>query len=494
MDVTLEFLGGLATTNNLTGSCTAISVGCGKKTTTILVDVGLVQGDVKNFFTNNSKLLKSINPAKVDYVIITHAHIDHVGLLPFLVNNGFKGKVLCTKQTADLIPIMLADSYKIQRELAKRKCQHADEKPRNKDRTSKETGPLFTERDVAKAINLIMKSGLTYKEQVKLSNQVTLKFYASGHILGGAISVLTMTEPKSKKILRLGFSGDLGRQEGMLLYPPAIVKEPLDCWFTESTYGNKHHPERQPEVDELFATITGAAANGKKIIIPSFALQRSQELIYLLTLAMKSGKIPDIPIYLDSPMSVKLTEVYAKYWDLGSFKNKHTLDFNPFNEENPYVKFITDYDESIKLASTSGPLIVISGSGMCDAGRVRNHLRVNLPSDRTIVCLVGYMSPASLGRKLQGNPAKVNMNGQEVIIKAQIKLFQSFSAHADCIELVDYAKAVLSVDATGQTIFILHGEETGSANLKQLLEAEFSPDGTQVIVPKEKEKVKMKVR
>lgn len=495
MDFSFTFLGGLASTGNLTGSCTAVEVRCGKHTTTFLVDIGLVQGDIKHFFGNNTKILKNITPSNIDYIVLTHAHIDHVGLLPLLVNKGFRGKVLCSQPTADLLPIMLADSHKIQKELAKRFCLRVAKRPKKQQRqTKKESGLLFTDNDVAKSIDLILKAGFTFETQIKLSNQVSLKFYPSGHILGGAICVFTINDPKSKKIVHIGFSGDLGRQKGMLLKPPKIVKEPIDYWFTESTYGDKIHPERKVEIEELFQLLTEAARDGRKVIIPSFALQRSQELIYLLTSAMHNGAIPKMSIYLDSPMSIKLTAVFAKYWEIGAFRNKRSLDFNPFNEENNYLKFVTEEEDSLKLSDKSGAHIVISGAGMCDAGRVRNHLRANLPRKEAIVCLVGYMSSGSLGRKLKDGLKIIRMNDVEVVVLATIKSFDSFSAHADSAELVSYAQSVVSKTSASQSIFILHGEEAGGTSLKDLLDQEFRGTGVKVLIPKDADMTKVKIR
>lgn len=491
MDATVCFLGGVATTDNLTGSCAAIEVRCGKKTTVLLVDAGLVQGDAKNFFTNNTRILKSIEPARIDYIIATHAHIDHIGLLPLLVNRGFNGKVICTKQTADLMPIMLADSYKVQKELASRRRKIDTPRRFNRKKTKRrkevvrrapQTGMLYSDTDVAKTLSLIWRSGFDFETVIRLSNFLSLKFYPSGHILGGAICAVELANRKARKVSRLCFSGDLGRQEGLLLDPPKIIKERIDHWFTESTYGDRNHPKRNSEITRLRELVLNAKKNGGKIIIPSFALQRSQEIIYLLSAAIHKGEIPKMPIFLDSPMANKITDVFAKHWEAGTFKRKDNLPFNPFSEENPYLTFIRGSEESAKLAESDESYIVISSSGMCDAGRVRDHLRVGLPNEKTTICLVGYMAPSSLGRKLQDGIKTVRMNGQEIAIKATIEKFDSFSAHADSSELVDYAKSAMA-GASNRSITILHGEIAGGISLQASLDRELSGRNIKVSVP-----------
>lgn len=498
----MSFLGGLATTDNLTGSCTAIESRCGKKKTAFLVDCGLVQGDLKNFFANNTRILDSIDPKQIDFVIVTHAHIDHIGLLPLLVNKGFSGKIICTRQTADLMQIMLEDSYKVQKEAAKRSIRKDKAANRTrklkrtmlKSRTPKETRILFTDKNVARTIGLIHRSGFDFGVPIKLAHEITLKFHNAGHILGSAQCEMEITDPKSRKKIRLGFSGDLGRTDGILLYPPAKISKPVNFWFTESTYGGKSHPDRASEISRLWQLIIGAKHDGKKIIIPSFALERSQEIIYLLTAAMQSGDIPELPIYLDSPMAIRITEVFAKHWDLGAFKDISNLSFNPFNEENRYLKFVRTPEESTILVAKSEPMIVIASSGMCDAGRVRDYLRAGLPSDQTIVCLVGYMTKTSLGKKLKDGLGKVRMNDHEIIVKAKIESFESFSAHADHAVLTAYADSAMGRESSlDRRVFILHGEENSGLSLKNELDAKFKNQSIGVFLPQAEEARKAKV-
>lgn len=500
MNTAIKFVGGVATTENLTGSCTAMEIKLGKRTTVFLVDAGLVQGDNKNFFKNNNRILENVDPKKVDYVIVTHAHIDHVGLLPLLVSKGFRGRIMCTQATADLMPIMLDDSYKVQKEMAAKRLRrdkaHAGfnpnkKKPQPKRRfgrdgtgRKKEALQLFEYKDVEKTIGLIYRADFGSDHSVKLSKGITLRFVPSGHILGGAVCVIEVTNPRDNSRSRLAFSGDLGRQDGLLLFPPEKLDKPVDFYFTESTYGAKNHPKRAGEISKLFQMISDAKEQGKKVIIPSFALQRSQELIHLLSAAMERGEIPQLPIYLDSPMAIKITGVFAKYWDINSFSNKYALKFNPFCENtNQFLKFVNEPEDSIRLAHETGPLIVIASSGMCDAGRIRDHLRFNLSNDKAIICLVGFMAPTSLGAKLQNKPLYIKMNEDTILIKAEIVHFESFSAHADSDELADYAASAIGDNKAAQMIFILHGEQEGGIALQQKLQGEFHDRNINISLP-----------
>lgn len=266
----------------------------------------------------------------------------------------------------------------------------------------------------------------------------------------------------------LGFSGDIGREDGVILPPPERPKEDVDCWTIESTYGDRSHPDREQEVGKLFQIVSDAAKKGKRIIIPSFALERTQEIVYLLSRAMHENVVPRIPIYLDSPMATKITDVYARHWNSPMFMGQENLPFNPFSiRENPFLKLVTDDSDSVVLSKSSEPAVVIAGAGMCDAGRIRNHLRAGLSCEKTVVCLVGYMAKNSLGRKLSEGWPIVSMNGQEIIVKAEIVSFQSLSAHADSSFLVKYTRSF--VGNNNSWIFVVHGERLGGFHLMHSL-------------------------
>jgi metallo-beta-lactamase family protein len=508
-EISYTFLGGVASGDNLTGSCILIEIKRGKKSSSFLIDAGLLQCDFASSIRKNKEIINHLEPSKLDGIIVTHAHQDHVGRIPFLVKNGFKGRIFCTKPTADLLPYMLNDSAKIQecevgylRKKAKKHKETKKKKENNKKKKNSkknrnnfyknddEIQPLYTLADVENVTPLIKNQGFDYGCWIKLATGIILKFYSSGHVLGGAICVIKIIQPKKHKHIYLGFSGDLGRKDGIILPPPARVKEPLDYWVIESTYGATIHPPRQTEIKKLLQLVREAVDEDKKIIIPSFALERAQEIIYLLAYYMQEGVIPKIPIYLDSPMAIKISEIFSKYWNTPMFKDQGKLRFNPFDSKNPFLTLVTENTISDILSNSPGPYIVIAGSGMCDAGRVRNYLRKNLGDPKTIVCLIGYMAKGSLGRKLQDATPIIWMNKDEILVKATVIKFDSFSAHADRLHLVSYTKSRVDKNPSIKKMFIVHGEDLGGTNLKENLINNLTPGDwmKNIIIPRLNEK------
>lgn len=518
MKAKVNFLGGVA--GSLTGSCYLLTVTEGKKTFKILIDAGLVQCGFKDSIKTNQEILKQLKPSQVDYIILTHSHIDHIGRLPLFIKNGFTGEIICTKGTRNLLRPMLEDSAKIQMVEAaylNKKSLKMDERgevklsfqKRNREskrkkgrknenyfenlysseniksslhrKDKKYIEPLYSHKDVSD-VGKFINNGYDYHRWIKLSKFISVKFYHSGHVMGGAVVVLRLSaKPKD---VYLCFSGDLGRQDGIILPPPEITNEPVDFLFLESTYGGRTHPNRDQEIEKLLDLIRESSEEKKRVIIPSFALERSQEIVYLLSYYMDQGVIPNIPIYLDSPLGSKITESFAEAWYLKMFSDQDKVKFNPFDpKSNPYFDIISEQKESDALIASSDSYIVIAGSGMCDAGRVRGHLRANLDKQDTIVCLVGYMAQNSLGRNLkEGLPVK--MNGEEIKVKAKVISFDSFSAHADEPFLIDYATDVLSKDKTRtKTVFLVHGDESAAVNLQNSL-MKALPEENLVKIPK----------
>lgn len=508
--IKVSFLGGLASGDNLTGSCILLTVEQGKSISNIIVDIGLIQCSFKESLIKNQRILSQLNIKSIDSIILTHSHTDHVGRLPLLVKNGFCGRVICTKSSAKILPIMLDDTAKIQaieahyirdRDLKDQNnlisnrsksrdalCLGKYDQRRNKKNIVEEIScePLYDSRDVALTMTMVKNDGFDYYEWIKISKNILLKFYPSGHVLGGAIVVLKIKDVK--RDIYLGFSGDLGRPDGIILPPPQIVNEELDYWFIESTYGGKVHPTRNQEIFQIQEIIREAANKNQKILIPSFALERAQEIIYLLSFYMSIGEIPSIPIYLDSPLASRITDIFEDNWNLGMFLDQNRLKFNPFSiYENKYLKLISKDEDSNSLSLKSGPYIVIAGSGMCDAGRIRSHLYNNLSRNDAIICLVGYMAVNSLGRKLQEGLPIVRMNKKDIMVKARIIKFESFSAHADSNYLTEYTK---NVATKCKKIFIIHGEEASAVALKLQLMNNLTGNKTSenwlkdIIIPK----------
>ncbi|MFA6995078.1 MAG: MBL fold metallo-hydrolase [Patescibacteria group bacterium] len=507
--ITVKFLGGVADGKNLTGSCILLLIEHEKKITRTLIDIGLIQSR-EDFLERNKELLNQLNPKTLDSIILTHSHIDHIGRLPLLIKYGFgeRGRIICTKATSGLLSVMLEDSARIQmvdigrlksRENKKnskkaKNFSHSDltlgnyERKKWKKHAKNKTVPiesLYTMLDVKKACNLIKNDGIEYFIWIKLANNISLKLYPSGHVLGGAICVIKI-KTKTKDVY-LGFSGDLGRQDGVILPPPEMIQEPIDYWFIESTYGGKIHPPREEEINKLISLIRKAQEKKQKIIIPSFALERAQEIIFLLSYYIQNKKISPITIYLDSPMAAKITEIFAANWQTGMFLGQEKLKFNPFDiKENKFLKIIGSWEDSEALIASAGPYIAIAGSGMCNAGRIREHLRAGLGRSDTVICLVGYMAEDSLGKKLKDGLPIVKMNNEEIIVKAEIVSFDSFSAHADSTFLVSYTNEVMAKNPDDtKKIFIIHGEEMSAAFLKlALLDSVSHNQKHKIVIPK----------
>ncbi len=508
--VRVQYLGGVAGGTNLTGSCILLSIEMGKQRTKILVDVGLIQTRFRDSIERNLEIfdyIKTEEVKRIDAIIQTHDHIDHSGRIPLLVKNGFAGSIYCTEQSANLLRIMLEDNVKIQlsearfriKKMLKRANDDKGHSPDrcwggNYDRKKRKAkgekrgeggiAVLYRMEDVEKTMALVKNGGYPYHRWVKIAKGVDLKFYPSGHVLGGAICVIRIGERNGFRYL--GFSGDLGREDGVILPPPEIPKEPLNHWFTESTYGGKRHPARDDEIEKLLELVRKAVKEGKKIIIPSFALERTQEIIFLLLKNIDQCKIPKIPIFLDSPMATKITGVFSESWrSPGLFKGQDELFFNPFcPEENQLLKVVTSQEESSSLIKENGPHIVISGSGMCDAGRIRGYLREWLGSEKAVICLIGYMAEGSLGRKLKDRLPIVRMNGEEILIKADIQIFDSFSAHADSPFLTSFAeKIVKNNPGVLKGIFIGHGERKSGLDLKVELMERLGMSAENIRIP-----------
>lgn len=517
--IRIKFLGGLAG-DNLTGSCILLTIDKGKRTTRILIDAGLIQCSFRDFLEKNQEILAQIKLDKIDFIILTHSHIDHIGRLPLFVNYNFKGRIICTEWTKKLLAVMLEDSAKIQLADIERlntktrkeavdnsskkqkllSCGNYDrlqlKKKKNKQKNVR-VHPLYTIDDVADATALVKNGGQRYYEWERLAHNIDVKLYSSGHVIGGSIVVLRIKdEPED---MHFCFTGDLGPRDGIILPPPVMVEESINYYITESTYGGSSHPARNIEIERLMEIINGVAKNNQRLIIPSFALERTQDIIEVLSLKMWQKEIPFVPIYLNSPLAIKITNIYAQGWEeRGMFADQGKLSFNPFDiSKNPYLRTLAISSEAEILASQPKSGIFISSSGMCEAGPVRNLLRINLPKKDAAVCLIGYMAKNSLGRKLKEltSPRKVMMNGSEILVQAEIHSFESFSAHADGPFLVDYATEVLTrYPNLPKYVFIVHGEGEGAENFKADLESGLSSlsQNINIMIPKLNEEFVLK--
>lgn len=412
---------------------------------TFLMDCGLYQGKRKLAFELNRNF-DEFDPAEIDFVILSHAHIDHSGNLPSLVKRGFKGNIYCTFATKDLASVMLKDSAHI---------QEMDVKYVNKKREKQGKNlfePLYTQDDIPQTLKQFV--GINYHHEVQIGEGIRISFFDAGHILGSAITHLTINE--NGRVITLGFSGDLGRPNLPILKDPERIPE-VDYLICESTYGGRNHDNPTDAEDQLAEVINKAHKIGSKIIIPAFSVGRTQELVYAIHRIFESGKAPELKVYVDSPLSVNATEVFRVHPEcfdneISEFviKNQDPFGFNK-------LSYIRDVEDSKKLNEVGGPLIIISSSGMCEAGRILHHLANNIENPNNIVLIVGYSAQHTLGRRITERDKIVKIFGDEYNLNAEVVVMDSFSAHADADELLDY---VNHFDKSRlQNIFLVHGEE-----------------------------------
>ena len=425
----------------VTGSKHLLQLNNGKK---ILLDCGMFQGMGKETIELNSHW--GFEPAEVDYVIISHAHIDHVGLLPKLVKDGYKGKVFCTAQTADLAKIMMLDSAHIQ----ENDVVHANKIKQKKGHPPVEA--LYTEEDVENVYPLLVS--VVYNEQYKIDDNIELLFTDCGHILGSAAVNLKITE--NNKETRITFSGDVGRYNDLLLRAPQVFPQ-ADYIILESTYGNRLHDMIVPSADNLLRFITHTCLEKKgNLIIPAFSVGRTQEILYLLNRLENEHRLPPLNYYVDSPLSLKATDVIQHHPECFNKEVQDLLrkDREIFNFKG--LRFTESVEESKKLSASKEPCVIISASGMAEAGRVKHHIAHNIDKVRNTILIVGYCEPHSLGGKLRNGAKEVTIFGEHHMVNAEVGLIESMSAHGDYEDLCQW----LSCQDAGEvsTLFLVHGE------------------------------------
>jgi len=435
----------------------------------IAIDCGLFQGHRAEFYERNSAF--PLEPEQLDAVILSHAHIDHSGNIPNLVKNGFKGKIFATAATEDLCSSMLPDSGHIQEEDAKFVSKIRARKGLPPAR------PLYNREDAEASLKFI--HGQPYRKPIKVNDAVSVTFYDAGHVLGSSNPYIEIKD--GTETIRIGYAVDLGRKDIPILKDPEVLPE-VDYLFLESTYGGRYHSSIDEAKSTLQDVVNRTAERGGKIIIPSFALERTQEIVYYLTQLLQENKIPEIPIYVDSPLAVNITEVFLRHPECYDEEMKRAFE----EREDPLgtnrIKYITDVEESKRLNYIHEPMIIISASGMCEAGRILHHLRNNIEDARNTVMIVGYMAQNTLGRRIVERHEKVKIFGMEHNLKAEIVVINAFSAHADRNDLLQYA---LHFKGKVKKIFIVHGDEDQSRMLLELLEK----NGLPVYLPEPDEEV-----
>ena len=423
----------------VTGSCHCLEIN-GKK---ILVDCGLQQGRDE---LDNRYL--AFAPGNIDILLVTHAHIDHTGRIPLLVKNGFHGRILTTRLTADLMKIMLLDSAHIQE-------SDAEYENRKGERAGREhVDPLYTEQDALDVFKYV--TTCEYKEKVDLCEGVSAVFTDAGHLLGSASITLELEENGVHKTIV--FSGDIGNVDQPIIRDPQLLKK-ADYVVMESTYGDRNHTEVWSYTDELAQIIDETLGKGGNVVIPSFAVGRTQELLYFIR-EIKDQKLvkstPNFPVYIDSPLAKAATTVFCG--DLHGYLDEQALELVKDGTHMftfPNLNLVESSEESKMLNMDSTPKVIISASGMCDAGRIRHHLKHNLWRANSAVVFVGFQSPGTLGRRLLDGVEKVKLFGEEIAVKAKVVNFQGLSSHADHDHLIEWIKAF---DPKPAHVFVVHGD------------------------------------
>lgn len=420
----------------------------------LLLDCGLYQGRREETYSRNLNF--AYDPRTVDAVILSHAHIDHAGNLPNLVKNGYEGSIYATRATADLAPIMIADSGRIQEsdaEFVNRKREVRGEEP---------IEPLYTEADAQRASELFR--AVDYNQPFEPVPGVVARFIEAGHILGSAAISLEIEE-KGRRI-RFWFSGDIGRYDLPLLRDP-VLPDAVDYLLMESTYGDKRHNDPSQAFEEFREVVRRTLKRDGKVIIPAFAVGRTQELVYNLNMMMTENDVPRAPVFVDSPLAVNASNVFRKHPECFDAETKQFVE----EARHPALDFkmltyIQSVEESKALNQRKDPMIIISASGMAETGRILHHLRNNIENPKNTVCIVSWQAPYTLGRRLADREKRVKIFGEPFTVRAEVATIGGLSGHAGQDLLVEYATAVKS---TVKKVFLVHGEEKSASVLTEKL-------------------------
>ncbi len=425
----------------------------------ILLDCGLYQGSRKQTYKRNQHL--PFDAAEIDYLILSHAHIDHSGNIPNLVKSGFRGGIICTYATRDLCAVMLRDSAKIQQydiEYLNKKRARNGQPPLE---------PIYDSADVVESLKYFM--GVGYERPFQFLPGVTLTFYDAGHILGSAITVLEIEDEEEKQDVRLVFSGDIGRPNRPILRDPTPIDR-ADILLVESTYGNRRHESADDADKKLERIVNETCRRGGKLIVPAFAVGRTQELIYRLhVLADRRDIPPNLPIYVDSPLAIDATGIYRLHPEAYDAEMEAFLlgdaHGGPFGFE--MVRYTRSVRESKELNFLREPAVIISASGMAEAGRILHHLKNNVEDPRNTILIVGWQAPNTLGRRLVEKQPVVKIFGEAYQLNAQVETINGFSAHADKEELLEWTG---HLKTPPRHTYVVHGEEDASFALAAVLQ------------------------
>jgi metallo-beta-lactamase family protein len=428
----------------------------------IMVDCGAFQGHREEAEKKNRSW--DFDAKKVSSMVLTHAHYDHCGLLPLLPMKGFSGNVYATPATRDLANLIMMDSAHIQAkdiEYLKKKAQKRGE--------TFEKEPLYSERDVLACLERFVT--VSYHRPFHLADGISARFYDAGHILGSAVTVLDIKRNGGN--LSVGFSGDLGRKNLPILRDPERIP-PVDYLVMESTYGNRLHDPIENAKEKLADVINRTVHRGGKVIVPAFAVERTQELVYFLHLLNDEGKIPKVPVFVDSPMATNATSIFRVHQECydeqtrRAFIDHHNNPFG-FNE----LTYVVNTEASKELNTLKGPAVIISASGMCESGRILHHLKNNIEDQSATILIVGFMAENTLGRRIVERQEEVKIFGRPYKLKAEVAVLNTFSAHADYNDIMEYVGTLDKKRLKG--IFLVHGEPEAQSSLKDRLTGQGYP-------------------
>jgi metallo-beta-lactamase family protein len=432
----------------VTGSCHLVTAG-GRN---ILVDCGMFQGGHELHHDNAADF--GFDPASVDTLLLTHAHLDHCGRIPLLLKRGFSGEIICTSATRDLTRLVLLDSAHLHEEEARRRRHHGAK--------GHEAEPLYDTVDVLDSLERFGRVA-EYGDAIDLGRGAVATFFDAGHILGSASIRLDLTEKGTRR--RVLFSGDIGPRERPLLNPPMPPSD-ADVVVMESTYGDRDHRPLDQTVEEFETAVSQADDRGGNVIIPTFALERAQELLFCLRDAMQSGRVrPSTEVYLDSPMAISATQLFRRHPDAMKAEVAAMIRRGDDPFRLPELHFTRDASESMALNRIRSGAIIMAGSGMCTGGRVRHHLRHNLAHADCSVIFVGFAAEGTLARIIVDGARTVKLFGDEIPVRARIHTINGFSAHAGRSDLIDWHARTGSPDRT----FLIHGEDKARASLAEAL-------------------------
>ncbi len=426
----------------------------------ILIDCGLFQGLKENRLKNWAPF--PVDPKTIDTIVLTHAHIDHSGYIPRLIKEGFRGKILCTAGTLALCRALLPDTGYLQEEEA----EFLNRKHISKHNPAL---PLFSKEDAERSLKYFVPK--PFNEDIHLGDNIRIRFYYAGHILGAASVVITAGT------LKIAFSGDVGRPTDPLLRMPEVLP-PVDYLVVESTYGDRVHPVTDP-MDDLADAVNTAAARRGVILIPSFAVGRAQTLLHLLANLKKAGRIPDIPMYLNSPLAASVTETFCQ------FKSLHRLSEAQCNEFRDMVHFVRSAEESKLLNEQDETMLIISASGMATGGRILHHLKKFAPDEKNMILLCGFQAAGTRGQALQDGAEEIKIHGMYVPVRAEVRVIENLSAHADFNEIAAWLG---QAHMKPRKIFVTHGEGSAPQAMADHLHKVF---GWDCVVPRPAEEYQL---